>query len=79
MSARGLDFHALQEFSVRQPELYWAHVIKSMGVDFELAPQQILSEKGAVWLPGASMNIVASVFEGRNASDLAVLLIASQP
>lgn len=73
MSARGLDFHALQEFSVRQPELYWAHVIKSMGVDFELAPQRILSEKGAVWLPGASMNIVASVFEGRNASDLAVL------
>jgi acetyl-CoA synthetase len=73
MSAQGLGFNALQEFSARAPELYWAHVIESMGIVFEQPPEQVLSENDGVWLPGASMNIVASLFEGRSASELALL------
>ena len=76
MAAHGCDFDALHAWSVRDPEAYWAVVIDALGLRFETPPQRVLglSEAGqASWLPGASYNVVAACFEGRDPDGLALV------
>ncbi|XP_015883196.3 hexanoyl-CoA synthase [Ziziphus jujuba] len=60
------SFSDFQEFSVKNPEVYWKTILDEMNVSFSIPPQCILRENvsgerhfshpGGEWLPGAFVN-----------------------
>lgn len=60
------SYAELHDWSVQEPECYWAAVVERLGIHFDQPYQQVLDLSGSVessqWFPGGKMNIVESCF-----------------
>ncbi|MCP4781960.1 MAG: AMP-binding protein [Fuerstiella sp.] len=67
MKARGFDsYEQLYDWSVAEPEEFWAYVIETLNIQFGRPLQSVLDLRSSPtspdWLPGASLNIAESCF-----------------
>ncbi len=67
MTELGLNtYEKLHEWSIRNPQLYWEHVITSLGVrmvDLSTIMDASRGVEQPIWLKGAKLNIVESCFQ----------------
>jgi acetyl-CoA synthetase len=63
------------KMSVERPEAFWPRILDSLRIRFDRAPDRMLEGSGEEgrWLPGARWNIAASVTEGREPTDIAIV------
>ena len=62
------DYASLHEWSVNEPEEFWAAVADFSGIEFSVAPGSILEQPGdmltARWFDGAQFNFAAELLKG---------------
>jgi acetoacetyl-CoA synthetase len=74
MRAQGFeDYHALQEWSVRDVDGFWASIWKWFAVDGTY--ERVLGRRempGAEWFPGAEVSYAAHIFRGKRDDEVAL-------
>lgn len=69
-------YHALWEWSVREPGAFWAALADWAGVSFDSPPETALAKAvmpGAVWFPGATLNYTGHVMRQAQLGRTAIL------
>lgn len=68
--AHGVDgYHELQRRSVADPEWYWSHAARDIGIVWHEVPLRTCDDRGGIaatrWFPGGRTNLVDSCQIGR--------------